>query len=90
MSFICLRSWCNVFVKNSEFVIVDKSGEALAMAFVMKGGAGARGVAGTARLRLGMGYINSGCVFHHSESSPITHSKTKLIERTGHSTKCLN
>ena len=78
--------------KNSEFVVVNESGEALVLAFVMKDGAGVRGVAGTARLRLGMGRIDSGRVFHHSESravSPIAHSKTKHIERTGHSTKCL-
>ena len=77
--------------KNSKFVVVNKSSEAFALAFVMKGRAG---VGGAARLGLGMGRIDSGRVFgHHSESravGPIAHSKTKLTERTGHSTKRLN
>ena len=41
--------------KSSKFVVINESGEALALAFMMKDGAGVRGVAGTARLRLGMG-----------------------------------
>ena len=48
---------------------------------MMKGVAGVRGVAGTGRLRLGIGRINSGHVFHHSQSravSPIANSKTNL------------
>ena len=78
--------WDYTLEKNNNFVVANKSGEAFE-----KGGAGGRGshVAGAwgvaSRNRLGL--VRSRRGFHRESRAvgPLAHSKTELIERTGHS-----